>query len=220
MGYRAHAYGAGDVHPDRGLLGARGRRAGQPPADGSAGGEPHAAGRRRAGRLRRLVRRSRLADHPLRLGLRRRRRCRPLDGRAGHLVRVSASGHLQRERRGPRRPRRQRKRDAHDHRDAAAAAGGQAAAPRPPRQGDRSREVRRSLRGHGTAARSTGRTVRTLRRTLRTTHQRRLELALPRKARRAALRQDRRSVRARLTVRARYGDGRSTTARRTVRVRL
>ncbi len=65
-----------------------------------------------------------------------------------------------------------------------------------------------------------GRIVRTLRRTLRTTRQRRFALALPRKARRAALRQDRRSVRVRLTVRARYGDGRSTTARRTVRVRL
>jgi extracellular elastinolytic metalloproteinase len=62
--------------------------------------------------------------------------------------------------------------------------------------------------------------VRTLRRTVRTTRQRRFELALPRKARRAALRQDRRSVRVRLTVRARYGDGRSTTARRTLRARL
>ena len=65
-----------------------------------------------------------------------------------------------------------------------------------------------------------GRVVRTARRTLRTTRQRRITVALPRKARRAALRRDRRSLRARLVVRARYGDGRSTTARRTVRIRL
>ena len=65
-----------------------------------------------------------------------------------------------------------------------------------------------------------GRVVRTARRTLRTTRERRITVALPRKARRAALRRDRRSLRARLTVRARYGDGRSTTARRTVRIRL
>ena len=65
-----------------------------------------------------------------------------------------------------------------------------------------------------------GRVVRTARRTLRTTRERRITVALPRKARRAALRRDRRSLRARLTVGARYGDGRSTTARRTVRIRL
>jgi extracellular elastinolytic metalloproteinase len=65
-----------------------------------------------------------------------------------------------------------------------------------------------------------GRIVRTVRRTIRTTSQRRIALALPRKARRAALRRDRRSLRTRVTVRARYGDGRSTTARRTVRVAL
>ncbi len=60
-----------------------------------------------------------------------------------------------------------------------------------------------------------GRTVRTVRRTLTTTAERRIALALPRKVRR-----DRRSVRTRLTVSARYGDGRSTTARRTVRIAL
>ena len=65
-----------------------------------------------------------------------------------------------------------------------------------------------------------GRTVRTLRRTIRSTRERRFELRLPPKARRAALRRDRRSVRARLIVTARYRDGRATTARRTVRVRL
>jgi extracellular elastinolytic metalloproteinase len=65
-----------------------------------------------------------------------------------------------------------------------------------------------------------GRVVRTVRRTLTTTSQRRVELALTRKARRAYLRRHRRSVRARVTVAARYGDGRSTTARRTIRVTL
>jgi hypothetical protein len=65
-----------------------------------------------------------------------------------------------------------------------------------------------------------GRIVRTVRRTIRTTRERRIELALPRKARRAALRRDRRSVRARATVAVRYRDGRSVTARRTVRVKL
>jgi extracellular elastinolytic metalloproteinase len=60
-----------------------------------------------------------------------------------------------------------------------------------------------------------GRTVRTVRRTLATTAERRIALTLPRKVRR-----QRRSVRTRLTVRARYGDGRSTTARRTVRIAL
>ena len=65
-----------------------------------------------------------------------------------------------------------------------------------------------------------GRTVRTVRRTIRTTRQRWIDLALPRKARRAALRRDRRTLRARVTVRVRYGDGRSATARRTVRIAL
>ena len=65
-----------------------------------------------------------------------------------------------------------------------------------------------------------GRVVDTVRRTVRSTRVQRITLALPRKARRAALRRDRRTLRARLTVAARYGDGRSTTARRTVRVRL
>ena len=65
-----------------------------------------------------------------------------------------------------------------------------------------------------------GRVLRTVRRTITTTSARRIELALTRKARRAYLRRDRRSVRARVTVAARYGDGRSTTARRTVRMTL
>ena len=65
-----------------------------------------------------------------------------------------------------------------------------------------------------------GRVVRTVRRTITTTSERRIELKLSRKARRAAVRRQRRSVRARVTVAARYGDGRSTTARRTVRVTL
>ena len=65
-----------------------------------------------------------------------------------------------------------------------------------------------------------GRAVRTVRRTITTTSERRIELALTRKARRAYLRRHRRSIRARVTVAARYGDGRSTTARRTVRVTL
>ena len=65
-----------------------------------------------------------------------------------------------------------------------------------------------------------GRVVRTVRRTIRTTRQKRIVLALPPKARRAGLRRDRRSVRTRLTVTARYGDGRSTTARRTIPIRL
>ena len=60
-----------------------------------------------------------------------------------------------------------------------------------------------------------GRTVRTVRRTLTTTAERPIALSLPRKVRR-----HRRSVRARLTVSARYRDGRSTTARRTVRIAL
>jgi hypothetical protein len=58
-----------------------------------------------------------------------------------------------------------------------------------------------------------GRTVRTVRRTLATTAERRIALTLPRKARR-----QRDSVRTRITVRARYRDGRSTTARRTLRI--
>jgi hypothetical protein len=65
-----------------------------------------------------------------------------------------------------------------------------------------------------------GRTVRTVRRTIRTARERAIALALPRKARRSVLRRDRRIVHARLTVRARYGDGRSTTSRRTVRIAL
>ena len=65
-----------------------------------------------------------------------------------------------------------------------------------------------------------GRVVRTVRRTITTTSERRIELKLSRKARRAALRRDRRSVRTRVTVGVRYGDGRSTTARRTIPVRL
>ncbi len=65
-----------------------------------------------------------------------------------------------------------------------------------------------------------GRVVRTVRRTITTTSERRIELALTRKARRAALRRHRRSVRTRVTVAARYGDGRSTTARRTIPIRL
>ena len=60
-----------------------------------------------------------------------------------------------------------------------------------------------------------GRTVRTVRRTLTTTAERRIALTLPRKVRR-----HRRSVAHALTVSARYGDGRSTTARRTVRIAL
>ena len=59
-----------------------------------------------------------------------------------------------------------------------------------------------------------GRTVRTLRRTLSTTAERRIALKLPRTVRR-----HRRSVRTRLTVSARYGDGRSSTARRTITIR-
>ena len=62
--------------------------------------------------------------------------------------------------------------------------------------------------------RVSGRTVRTVRRTLSTSGERRIELALPRQVRR-----QRRSVRTRLTVSARYGDGRSSTARRTITIR-
>jgi hypothetical protein len=60
-----------------------------------------------------------------------------------------------------------------------------------------------------------GRTVRTVRRTLPGTAERRLALTLPRK-----VRSHRRSVRTRLTVSARYRDGRSSTARRTITIRV
>jgi hypothetical protein len=59
-----------------------------------------------------------------------------------------------------------------------------------------------------------GRTVRTVRRTLSSTAERRIALKLPRSVRRHRL-----SVRTRLTVSARYGDGRSSTARRTITIR-
>jgi YD repeat-containing protein len=60
-----------------------------------------------------------------------------------------------------------------------------------------------------------GRTVRTVRRTLATTAERRIALTLPRKARGG-----RNSVRTWITVSARYRDGRSTTARRTLRIAI
>ena len=93
--------------------------------------------------------------------------------------------------------------------------------PRRGRRGKLTARVRCAERCTVTARmRVNGRVVRTVRRTIRTTRERRIELALPRKARRAALRRDRRSVRARVTVAARYRDGRSKTARRTIRIRF
>jgi extracellular elastinolytic metalloproteinase len=64
------------------------------------------------------------------------------------------------------------------------------------------------------------RTVSRVRRTIKTTAPRRITLTLPRKVRRAARRRDAKSVRAVLSVTARYADGRRTTEKRTVRIRL
>ena len=87
-----------------------------------------------------------------------------------------------------------------------------------PRRGRRGRATARitcAERCRVTASlRVTGRIVRTVRRTLSTTAERRIELALPRDVRR-----HRSSVRTRLTVSARYRDGRSSTARRTITIR-
>jgi hypothetical protein len=86
--------------------------------------------------------------------------------------------------------------------------------PRRARRGKATARVRCAERCTVTARmRVGGRTVRTVRRTLATTAERRIALTLPRKARR-----QRDSVRTRITVRARYRDGRSTTARRTLRI--
>ena len=63
-----------------------------------------------------------------------------------------------------------------------------------------------------------GKVVQRVRRTV--TSQRRIAVKLPRKVRRAARRRDARTVRATLTVVARYADGRRTTEKRTVRIRV
>jgi extracellular elastinolytic metalloproteinase len=87
--------------------------------------------------------------------------------------------------------------------------------PRRGRRGKATARVRCAERCRVTARlRVDGRTVRTVRRTLSTTAERRIEVKLPRQVRR-----HRRSVRTRLTVSARYGDGRSSTARRTITIR-
>jgi hypothetical protein len=87
--------------------------------------------------------------------------------------------------------------------------------PRRGRRGKATARVRCSERCKVTARmRVDGRTVRTVRRTLTKTAERRIALRLPRK-----VRAHRRSVRIRLTVRARYRDGRSSTARRTITIR-
>jgi extracellular elastinolytic metalloproteinase len=64
------------------------------------------------------------------------------------------------------------------------------------------------------------RAVRRVRRTIRTNARRRIVVTLPKAVRRAARRRDAKSVRAVLSVTARYADGRRTTAKRTVRIRL
>ncbi len=93
--------------------------------------------------------------------------------------------------------------------------------PRRGRRGKATARVRCAERCAVTARmRVDGRTVRIVRRTIRSTRERPLALSLPRKARRTVLRRDRRTLRARPIVKARYGDGRSTTARRTVRIAL
>jgi extracellular elastinolytic metalloproteinase len=65
-----------------------------------------------------------------------------------------------------------------------------------------------------------GRTIRRVRKTIAADARRRVVVTLPKKVRRAARRRDARTVRAVLTVTARYADGRRTTEKRTVRIRV
>ena len=110
-----------------------------------AGGQPRGPAHGWHGRLRGLLHRPRLAHRRLRLGLRRRRVRRSLDGRGHDLVHVHAGRRLRARRGGPRLPRRGRHGDPPDHRHCDAQAGREAAAARAPREGDRAREVRRAL---------------------------------------------------------------------------
>ena len=64
------------------------------------------------------------------------------------------------------------------------------------------------------------RTLVTVKRTLTTTERRRLRVLIPAKLRRAAKRAGLKTIRATLTVKATYTDGRSKTRRRAVRIRL
>ena len=95
------------------------------------------------------------------------------------------------------------------------------ALPRRGRKGRLAFRVTCALRCSVTGTLRVGRrVVRRVRRTIGTAARRKIAVALPRKVRRAARRRAAGSVRAVLRVRARYADGRRTTARRTVRIRL